>query len=391
MAAKNKILKKAILAEVRQDNLRLTNPAAAKARPVAPPSKQKNRNNSRRYVGLALSVGVGLIFLFFFSALELPLKASKSPVETDFSRQPAQPSIFPPDSPLAQTSGPNTAPFRYPMAVVENPLLDSLPVYSVDVTGYDFLVNKSHVRLTSLFGLGIRTIVIDPGHGGKDPGAIGPQGTMEKEITLDVARRLKRRLETKSAFKIYLTRDTDKTISLHERVNFANDVGADLFISIHVNSIPKDTINTIETYYFGPSSDEETLRLAQRENTDSMYSAAEFKNLIQNIGNTMKQQESIELAVKIQRSLFANVRKYDKDVQNWGVKIAPFVVLLGVEAPAVLTEISCISEPEEEKKLNAADYREKIASFTEKGIVAYLIQKQERAQRGDGHEHKKKG
>jgi N-acetylmuramoyl-L-alanine amidase len=311
---------------------------------------------SRRFIRLTLIVAAGLIFLFFVSGLELPLKASKFSQKSDAFRQ-------------------------------SNQKTSLFPTSSSSVRDYDFLVNNKNVRLTTLFGLGVQTIVIDPGHGGKDPGAIGPQGTMEKEITLDVARRLIKRLEAKSAFNIFLTREADKTVSLQDRVNFSNTVGADLFISIHVNSIPEGNINTIETYYFGPPSDEKTLRVAERENADSMYSSADFKKIIQNIGNTMKQQESIALAVKIQGSLFANVRKYDKDVHNWGVKIAPFMVLLDVEAPAVLTEISCISEPEEEKKLKTAEYREKIASFIEKGIAAYLTQKQVLAQRGDDDEH----
>ena len=139
-------------------------------------------------------------------------------------------------------------------------------------------------------------------------------------------------------------------MSLSDRVKFTNALGADLFVSIHVNAIPETSINTIETYYFGPPSDEKTLRLAERENADSMYFSADFKNLIQKINNTIKQQESIALATKIQRNLFANIKKYDKNVHNWGVKIAPFMVLLDVEAPAVLTEISCISEPGRRKK-----------------------------------------
>jgi len=214
---------------------------------------------------------------------------------------------------------------------------------------------------------------------------------MEKEITLDVAHRLKKRLEEKTAFNVYLTRKTDETVSLSDRVEFANAVAADLFVSIHVNSIPEAPINTTETYYFGPSSDEEILRLAERENAESMYSSADFKVLIQKIGNTLKQQESIALATQIQRSLFANIRKYDKDVHNWGVKVAPFMVLLDVDAPAVLSEISCISEPEEERQLNTADYREKLASFIEKGIIAYLTPKQAKAQKGDNDGLKKDG
>ena len=103
----------------------------------------------------------------------------------------------------------------------------------MDVKDYEFLINRRTIRLTTLFGLGVRTVVIDPGHGGKDPGAIGKDGTKEKEITLDVAKRLKHLLEKQSPFTIHLTRETDKTVSLSERVKFTNKVGADLFI-LHV-------------------------------------------------------------------------------------------------------------------------------------------------------------
>jgi len=408
--ANSKTLKKAILEEIREDNLRLVDPR----RPflnTATRSTRTKPNTPGRFIGLALALVAGLSIFFLFSRPELPLTTSRLHSDIDTSQQLAQNASLPLSDSLSTDAVPSKEPLvdhskvtiknnqtMDPVPPIDNyqttindMVTDPTPAYSVDAGDYDILINNNDVRLTTLFGLGVRTIVIDPGHGGKDPGAIGAQGTMEKEVTLDVAHRLKNRLEEKSAFNIYLTRETDETMSLSDRVKFTNAVDADLFISIHVNSIPEASINTIETYYFGPPSDEETLRLAKRENADSMYSSAEFKKLIQKIGNTIKQQESIALATKIQRSLFANIKKYDKDVHNWGVKVAPFMVLLDVEAPAVLSEISCISEPEEEKKLNTADYREKIASFIEKGIIAYLTPKQVQAQRGDKDEFKKNG
>ena len=405
----SKTLKKAILEEIREDNLRLVDPR----RPLlntATGSTRIKPKTSGRFIGLALALVAGLSVFFLSSRSELFLSPPGLDPDIDISQKLVQDASLPPsDSLSTEVASSKTPLVNHSQAPIKNLAMDPVspidhsqpsisdlvtnptPTYSVETRNYDILVNNNDVRLTTLFGLGVRTIVIDPGHGGKDPGAIGAQGTMEKEVTLDVAHRLKNRLEEKSAFNIYLTRETDETISLSDRVKFTNAVDADLFISIHVNSIPEASINTIETYYFGPPSDEETLRLAERENADSMYSSAEFKKLIQKIGNTIKQQESIALATKIQRSLFANIKKYDKDVHNWGVKVAPFMVLLDVEAPAVLSEISCISEPEEEKKLNTADYREKIASFIEKGIITYLTPKQVQAQRGDKDEFKKNG
>lgn len=351
-------------------------------------------------IGLVTAFAVGLGFFFLMlDTKNFPIIASKGPLD---STSPSQ-SVDPPLNPASAIIDTGTS--------MGNPVSDQLskkqtsitagiagvpwqvpsPIDFMEIKDYDFLFNQRTIRLTTLFGLGVRTIVIDPGHGGKDPGAIGEGGTKEKEITLDVAKRLKILLEKQSPFTIHLTRETDKYVSLSERVEFANKVGTDLFVSIHVNSIPEPTINTIETYYFGPPTDEKTLALAERENASSMYSAGDFKHLIQKIGNTMKHQESIALATNIQRRLFANIRKYDRDVHNWGVKVAPFMVLLDVEAPAVLTEISCISEPKEEEKLNTAEYRESIASFIEKGIIAYLSQKQVQAQRGDKDESKKNG
>ena len=389
--AKNKTLKRAILQEIREDNLRLNDPQRPPL-PTATRSTQKKPNAPSRLIGLALALVAGLSVYFLYSRLEEPLTASRPHLDIDLSPQPVQIASRPlPDTLSTVVMPSETPPIIHSQATLNDFEVDPdlLPAYSLDTRAYDMLVNNNDVRLTTLFGLGVRTIVIDPGHGGQDPGAIGAEGTTEKEITLDVANRLKNHLEEKTAFNIYLTREADETMSLPERVKFTNALGADLFVSIHVNAIPEASINTIETYYFGPPSDEKTMRLAERENADSSYSSADFKNLIHKINNTIKQQESIALAIKIQRSLFANIKKYDKDVHNWGVKIAPFMVLLDVEAPAVLTEISCISEPEEEKKLNTIDYREKIASFIEKGIIAYLTPKQVQAQRGDKDESKK--
>lgn len=227
------------------------------------------------------------------------------------------------------------------------------------------------VPIANLFGLQVRTIVIDAGHGGRDPGAVGPTGLPEKVITLDVARRLQRRLND-YGYHIVMTRDDDTKMTLRERVVFAKEHAADLFISIHVNALPVDTLTTVETYYFDPQGSAEAQRLAELENQDSGYSMAEWRNAFEKIGNTMKFQESKQLATSIQKTLYRNMRRVNGDVNDWGVRSGPFVVLVGVEVPAVLAEISVISNRAEEAKLYTAAYREQLATFLEAGIVNYL-------------------
>ena len=226
--------------------------------------------------------------------------------------------------------------------------------------------------LRALFDLGVKTIVIDAGHGGTDPGAIGITGAREKDITLDVAERLRRRLAHGYGYRVLMTRSTDSTIALRGRAEFSNSRNADLFVSIHVNSIPDDRVVPLETYYFGPEADRFALRLAEVENQNSDYSVAEFNHMIQRMGDRIKLQESRKIARYVQRSLFGNASERNKDVSNWGVKTAPFVVLVGADAPGILAEIGVVSNLESEARLRTPEYREQIAMFLEEGIVNYL-------------------
>ena len=234
------------------------------------------------------------------------------------------------------------------------------------------LDHPEELQIANLFDLKVKTIVIDPGHGGKDPGAIGRGGVYEKTITMDVARRLKTRLELGYGYRILLTREEDVSMSLRERVAFGSAKGADLFISLHVNYIPGNSVVSIETYYFGAKADANSLRLAERENKGSEYSVAEFNTLISELGSTVKLQESKRLAMSIQQSMYRNSHAMNADVHDWGVKSAPFFVLLGSTAPGVLAEIGVISNIEEEEKLNTGEHRELLAMFLEEGIVNYL-------------------
>ena len=254
----------------------------------------------------------------------------------------------------------------------------SLPTTSIALEGRantfelsDFM-NGGNLPLSQMLGLKIRTIMIDAGHGGADSGTIGKMGTKEKNITLDLAKRLKTHLVKIGHFHVLMTREDDSVVPPPKRVALTKEAKADLFISIHLNYLPSKPINIIETYYFGPSKDEKTLRLAKQENAGSEYGLSDFKEIMEKLGKTMKLQESKELAKSIQVNLFQNSRKHSEDIQNYGVKRAPFVVLLGVDVPAVLVEVSCLSNSEEERDLSSESHRENIARYLAAGIFDYL-------------------
>ncbi len=226
--------------------------------------------------------------------------------------------------------------------------------------------------LAQLFGLHVRTVVIDAGHGGADPGSIGASGLKEKDVTLDVALRLERRLVARG-YDVRLTRSDDRTVSLRDRVGFTNGVETDLFVSIHVNSFPTDSVNVLETFYFGAGGGAAVERAAEAENRGSDFSVADFDRLISDVVTTVKLQESRRLARSIQRSLVRSVRTADGPISDWGTKPGPFVVLLGSRAPSVLAEIGVISHPEGERRLADEAYRERLATWLEEGILNYLI------------------
>ncbi|MDH5201642.1 MAG: N-acetylmuramoyl-L-alanine amidase [Nitrospirota bacterium] len=251
--------------------------------------------------------------------------------------------------------------------------LQQLPAEkSVSPSDYKAFLSGPDIPLSRVFGLEVKTIMIDPGHGGSDSGTAGKMGTKEKDIALDIAKRLRERLKKYGNYNVLMTHEQDSTLPLNKRVELARLGRADLFISLHLNYLPSKPINIIETYYFGPSSDAKTLKLAERENIGSQYGLSDFKEIIMKIGDKLKLQESKELASSIQKVLFLNSKKHNGNVYNSGIKRAPFVVLLGVDVPAVLVEVSCLSNREEEIELNTESHRENIARYLQAGILDYL-------------------
>lgn len=274
----------------------------------------------------------------------------------------------PPFTSESQVTAGVTAHKQAPSAVVNT----SVPPYHPDVSGYKAIIHETGMPISSIFGLGVKTIMIDPGHGGADRGTRGKLGTREKDLTLDIAKRLKRLLERDGRYKVLMTRDSDITVPLNERVKMARMARADIFVSIHLNYVPSKPINLVETYYFGPSSDDKALKLAEEENAGSNYGMSDFKEIISKLSETMKLQESKELASSIQKELFDNIKRENGVAYDYGVKRAPFVVLLGADVPAVLAEVSCLSNRAEERRLNTVRHRENIAQYLETGILDYL-------------------
>lgn len=259
----------------------------------------------------------------------------------------------------------------------KNPVFPDL---AADAAEYRSLAQGGNLRIRKVFGLGVKTIMLDPGHGGDSAaGAIGRGGTAEKSINLDIAKKLKAMLEKDTDYRILMVREDDRDVPLKSRVNMANESKADLFVSIHVNSLPSRPIDIIETYYFGPTRDKETLELAAEVNEGSDYSYSEYNQIIKQISNQLKYQESARLARSIQETLYLNMKKRKADVLDFGVKRAPFVVLLGVEMPAVLVEVACLSNPEEENRLKDGAYRQSIAGYIEAGIIRYLDDNKQRS------------
>jgi len=224
----------------------------------------------------------------------------------------------------------------------------------------------------------IETIVIDAGHGGKDPGAIGPGGLQEKDITLYVGKKLGEILEQQQGVKIIYTRDKDVFVPLNERTEIANSRKADLFVSVHVNASEQRKARGIETYFLNWTNDREALKVAARENKISINKMENIQDglqvILQDLARNNKREESMRLAHSVQNALVNTLRSDYSKIENLGVKYALFYVLVGAEMPSILVEISFISNHEEEKRLAADSYRNKVAEAIAKGIDAYISQ-----------------
>jgi N-acetylmuramoyl-L-alanine amidase len=225
--------------------------------------------------------------------------------------------------------------------------------------------------LIRALGLKIGRIVIDPGHGGHDTGTIGPNGLREKDLVLEVGRRLGKLLETRLGAEVVYTRRDDTFIPLETRTAIANQARADLFISIHANSSHDPAARGVETYYLNFTSSPEALEVAARENAVSEKSIYELQDLVKKIAMKEKIDESREFAGDVQASLHNGLAAKSPAIRDRGVKKAPFIVLIGANMPSILAEISFVSNPADEHRLATSEYRERIAESLYRGIAKY--------------------
>ncbi len=240
----------------------------------------------------------------------------------------------------------------------------------IDVTGSKPKTTQKLPTLAEQFGLGVKTIVIDPGHGGKDPGALGLNGLQEKDIVLKVAKKVAAILEKETAFKVLLTRDRDVFIPLEERTAIANTKEADLFVSIHANSAPNSHASGVETYFLSLATSREEMQAAARENAASSSQISDLQKILQDLMQNSKIEESARLAGSVQGELVNGLNsKYA--VKNLGVKKAPFIVLIGAQMPSILTEIAFLSNRDEVGRLQDDRYLEAIARYIVAGVRQY--------------------
>jgi N-acetylmuramoyl-L-alanine amidase len=219
-------------------------------------------------------------------------------------------------------------------------------------------------------GLGISRIVIDPGHGGRDPGAQG-HGITEADLTLDVALRLEALLKKQPGIDVVLTRRTDVYVPLEERTAIANRAGADLFLSIHANASLNTQAHGIETYFLNFASDADEAAVAARENAASGDTMGNLPDLVKAIALNNKLNESRDFATMVQQAMYSGVRARNADTRDLGVKQAPFVVLIGAAMPSVLAEISFVTNDEDARYLKRDNFREAVAQSLLSGIVRY--------------------
>lgn len=224
-----------------------------------------------------------------------------------------------------------------------------------------------------------KRIVLDPGHGGNDPGAVGPRNLYEKDVVLDIALKLKKILAQDQNLEVHLTRETDVFIPLEQRTAIANSKSADLFISIHANASPRRDAKGVETYLLNWTSDEEAMKVAARENAISLKKMKKMNEgrdvldiMLSDLKRDNKRDESLKLANFLQQNMVSGLNKNYSHIVDLGVKQALFYVLFGAQMPSVLVEVSFISNPLEEKLLAKDSYRIELAQSIAFGVSKYM-------------------
>lgn len=216
-------------------------------------------------------------------------------------------------------------------------------------------------------------MVIDAGHGGEDPGAIGPTGLKEKDVVLKIAHKVRAKVKKKLGWEVVMTREDDRFIPLDERTGIANSENASLFLSIHANACEDRRVSGIESFVLGTTTDKDALRLAAKENNISPKQVSDLQVILADLklNDPHKVIPSSLLADSVQKTLVSSLLKRYKRVRDLGVKEAPFVVLIGAEMPSILVEVSFISNPVEEKRLRDSRYLDTLADAIVAGLKKY--------------------
>ena len=234
------------------------------------------------------------------------------------------------------------------------------------------LPSSQPLSLAQQLGLGVKKIIIDPGHGGKDPGAMA-FGLKEKDIVLAIAKKLAPELEQELGCEVVLTRDTDTFISLEERTAIANTHNADLFVSLHINAHPSAKVRGLETYFLNLTTNAEAMRVAARENATSTHQMSDLQDILADIMKNSKINESSRLAQHVHNSILGEAEKRGfSDIKNLGVKQAPFYVLIGAQMPAILIEIAFISNSNDADNLQNPVFLTLLTKEISNGIRAYI-------------------
>jgi N-acetylmuramoyl-L-alanine amidase len=218
----------------------------------------------------------------------------------------------------------------------------------------------------------VRRIVVDPGHGGHDPGAIGQRGTNEKDVVLELGLRLARKLRDELGLDVVMTRSSDVFLELQERTGIANQVGADLFVSIHANAALNRSAAGIETYYLNLAKTEKAAQLAAKENGTSLEKVSLLQAVLFDLMANYKLNDSAHLADEVQKALYRKVSGSYQGVKNLGVKQGPFYVLVGATMPSILVETAFLSNDREEERLNDPLYQDATAEGILEGVRAYI-------------------
>jgi N-acetylmuramoyl-L-alanine amidase len=218
----------------------------------------------------------------------------------------------------------------------------------------------------------IRRIVVDPGHGGHDSGAVGPSGVQEKDVVLAIGLKLRELIREELGLDVVMTRSTDVFIPLEERTAIANKVGADLFVSVHANAALNRNAAGIETYYLNLAKTEKAAQLAAKENGTTLEKVSVLQAILFDLMANYKLNDSAHLANEVQKSLHKKARGHYADIRNLGVKQGPFYVLVGATMPSILVESAFLSNAQEETRLKDPTYQEMTAEGIMEGIRVYI-------------------